>query len=134
MNTRISAERFLASPMAQWLGFERTECPDVFVMRFRMHHIGNPFIRALHGGAVGSFIEACAEIGLASHAEDRSAELVSNTLSYLRVTKDADLYGRFEVVRIARRMAFVDVWCWQDEEAMPVAKGSCILRLLAPEQ
>lgn len=133
MNMQLSAEQFLASPMAEWLQFERTERQDVFAMRFQMHHIGNPFIRALHGGAVGSFIEACAEIGLSTHVPDRSTELVSNTISYLRVTRDADLYGRFEIARIARRIAFVDVWCWQDDESVLVARGSCILRMLTSD-
>lgn len=130
----VKRDLLLASPMAEWQRIELTERPEVYVMRFSEHHIGNPFIRALHGGVVGAMIEMSAELELArlAHQEGGSetrVELVSSSIDYLRVTKDADLYARVDVVRIARRLAFLDVWCWQDEEDLPVARGSCTLRV-----
>lgn len=124
----------LASAVAGWQGIETTATPNVYLMHFAMHHIGNPFIRALHGGAVGSMIELSAELDLArlTSEEDHTStrvELVSSSIDYLRVTKDADLFARVDVVRIARRLAFLDVWCWQDDETAPVARGSCTLRI-----
>jgi uncharacterized protein (TIGR00369 family) len=124
-------EAFLTSPMARWLGIEATERPEIFRMRFAEHHIGNPFIRALHGGVVGSMIEASAELGLGRLAEvEGRVELVSSAIDYVRVTKDADLFARVEIVRIGRRVAFVEVRCWQDAQDLPVARGSCTLRIL----
>ncbi|GIL01184.1 MAG: hypothetical protein BroJett030_10830 [Alphaproteobacteria bacterium] len=118
----------LASPMARWLGFETTERADVFRMRFAPHHIGNPFIRALHGGAVAALIEFAAEYAVTAAAG--RARLVSSAVDYIRVTRDADVLARVDTVRIGRRLAFVDVWCWQDGEDVPVARGSCSLRIL----
>ncbi len=117
--------------MARWLGFEATAQEGVFVMRFAEHHIGNPFIRALHGGAVGAMIEFSAEAALMRLRPETRAELASTAIDYLRVTRDSDLFARVEPVRIARRLAFLDVWCWQVDEQTPIARGSCILRLLA---
>lgn len=98
-------------------------------MRFADRHIGNPFIRSLHGGVVGSLIEASAELELALLLPEKTVELVSSAIDYLRVTRDTDLHARVEIVRIARRLAFADVWCWQDDEGVPVARGSCTLRI-----
>jgi uncharacterized protein (TIGR00369 family) len=100
-------------------------------MRFADRHIGNPFIRSLHGGVVSSLIEASAELELALLLPEQTVELVSSAIDYLRVTRDTDLHARVEIVRIARRLAFVDVWCWQDEEETPVARGSCTLRIFS---
>ncbi|MEC9344391.1 MAG: PaaI family thioesterase, partial [Pseudomonadota bacterium] len=62
-------------------------------------------------------------------AIENKVELVSSAIDYIRVTKDTDLLARVSVVRIARRLAFVEVRCWQDSEDLPVARGSCTLRI-----
>jgi uncharacterized protein (TIGR00369 family) len=122
------AVSFLATPMAEWLGLVVEPRPGVYRMRFAQRHIGNPFIRSIHGGAVGSLIEVAAELALAESVGG-AVELQSSAIDYLRVTKDADLLARAELVRQGRRLAFVDVWCWQDAEDLPVARGSCTLRI-----
>lgn len=122
-------EARLVSPVAQWLGFEKTDRPDVFRLRYDQRHIGNPFIRALHGGTLATFIEFSAEVAVAGKVE-APTELISAAIDYIRVTKDVDAYARVETIRFGRRIAFVDVWCWQDDENMPVARGSCSLRIL----
>ncbi|MCG6859077.1 MAG: PaaI family thioesterase [Salaquimonas sp.] len=122
---------FLSTPFATWLAIEPTDERDMFRMRFNERHIGNPFIRALHGGVVGSMIEASAELGLGNLVQvEGPTELVSSAIDYIRVTKDADLFARVSIVRIGRRLAFVEVRCWQDSEDLPVARGSCTLRIL----
>jgi acyl-coenzyme A thioesterase PaaI-like protein len=127
-------DTLLKSPMAEWLLIEPGGRENVYVMRFAERHVGNPFIRAIHGGVVGSLIEMSAELELSRRSPGTSVELVSSAIDYLRVTKDADMHARVEEVRIARRLAFFDVWCWQDDEALPVARGSCIVRLLDQPQ
>ena len=131
-------DRLLCSPIAAWQRIETTDRDNVYVMRFAEHQIGNPFIRAIHGGVVGSLIELAAELYLARREEKedqafRRVELVSSAIDYLRVTKDADMHARVETVRIARRVAFLDIWCWQDSEDLPVARGSCTLRIFKDE-
>ncbi|MFZ1815522.1 MAG: PaaI family thioesterase [Rhizobiaceae bacterium] len=122
--------RFVNTPMGKWLQLEVTDEPGVMRMRFADRHIGNPFIRALHGGAVGSMIEVSAEIAVAGIVDvGEVVELTSSTIDYIRVTKDSDLYSKVELVRKGRRLAFVTVWCWQDSQDLPVARGSCTLRI-----
>lgn len=132
--TGSKRETLLGSAAAKWLGLEATERGNVYVMRFAERHLGNPVVRALHGGVVGSVIEISSELELARLQPESRVELAASAVDYLRVTKDADLYARVEVVRVARRVAFLSVWCWQDDEDTPVAHGLCTLRLLANEQ
>ncbi len=119
-----------AMPMAAWLQAEPMEAEGCYCLRFAEHHIGNPFVRALHGGVVGAMMELAAEAEIAVKSPGSKAELVSSAIDYLRVTKDSDVFARVEIIRIARRLAFVDVWCWQESADIPVARGSCTLRLL----
>ena len=123
------ARELIGSPMADWLALEPASGGGLYTMRFREHHIGNPFIRAIHGGVVGMLIEMSCELELARSSPGRQVELVSSTMDYLRVTKDADMHARVTEIRTARRLAFFEVWCWQDDEATPVAHGKCTLRL-----
>lgn len=129
MMTGSKRGQLLASPMAAWLQIEPTDRNNVYAMRFREVHIGNPFIRALHGGVVGSLIEMSAELELSRRSPGMRVELVSSAIDYMRVTRDTDMYARVDEVRIARRLAFFDVWCWQENEDTPVARGSCTLRM-----
>ncbi len=124
-------ELLLASPVARWLLASTTDRANVYRLGFAERHIGNPFVRALHGGVVGSMAELSALLELARLSQGAGAELVSSSIDYLRVTKDADLFARVDVVRLARRLAFLDVWCWQDDEDAPVARASCTVRLFA---
>lgn len=125
-----AAPQLPSSPMGEWLGLERAG--GVCRMRFAEHHIGNPWIRALHGGAVASLIEAAAELALADRS--MAVELQSSSIDYIRVTRAADLFARADIVREGRRLAFVDVWCWQDAEDTPVARGSCVLRIFGDDE
>lgn len=123
-----------STPAADWFGFEAMDTPDCLRIEFKEHHLGNPLIRSVHGGVVGSLIEQTAinALGAALAEKSRSGvlELTTSSIDYLRVTKDADLFARGMVVRIARRVAFMDVYCWQDSENLPVARGACTIRIL----
>ncbi|HSO48598.1 MAG TPA: PaaI family thioesterase [Rhizobiaceae bacterium] len=124
-------EALLASPVALWLQATTTDRANVYRLGFVERHIGNPFVRALHGGVVGSMAELSALLELARLSPGVEAEVVSSSIDYMRVTKDIDLFARVDVVRLARRLAFLDVWCWQDDENAPVARASCTVRLFA---
>lgn len=122
------------SPVQEWLSFRASDKPDLFQLHFRDTHIGNPLIRSIHGGITASFIEMSAEHALADElAKDDTATseivLISSSVDYLRITRDVDIYSRAHIVRSSRRMAFVDIWCWQDDEDIPIARGTCTLRI-----
>lgn len=126
-----------SSPVQEWLAISQTDDPAVYKIDFQEHHIGNPIIRSIHGGVVGSLAEYSAE-GYLTHllkkeGRDARVEVSTSSIDYLRVTKDAPLFARVEIVRIARRIAFVDVWIWQDSEDLLVSRGACTLRILEPQ-
>ena len=101
-----------------------------YCLNFNDRHIGNPMIRSVHGGVTASLVEMCAEhMLLAKLGPDVKIQLLSSSLDYLRVTKYEDIEARAQIVRIGKRLAFIDVWCWQDEEAIPIARGTCTLRI-----
>ena len=122
-----------STPAESWLNVSQTSRQGVYVCDFQERHLGNPLIRSIHGGTVGMLIEYCAEQELKHHLAQKGVEarveLTSSSVDYLRVTKDAPLYGRAEVVRIGRRIGFIDTWCWQDSEDLPVSRGTCRLRI-----
>jgi acyl-coenzyme A thioesterase PaaI-like protein len=132
----ISGSR-ATSPIETWLNVARMEDPAVFRLDFQEHHIGNPLIRSLHGGVVGTLIEYAAEKYLEQKLLEAGrparVEITTSSIEYLRVTKDASLFARASISRVARRIGFIDVRCWQDGEELPVSKGSCTLRIFGSE-
>jgi len=91
------------------------------VLPFRDKLIGNGTIRALHGGAIGTFLEmtAMAQLFLATESE-RPARPINITIDYLRQAHARDLYARATVVKLGRRMASVRAEAWQNEREKPV--------------
>jgi acyl-coenzyme A thioesterase PaaI-like protein len=111
--------------------------------------IGNPLLPALHGGAIGAFLEISAIMELAWNlnwqrieaAETFSPEIllpmpktIDFTIDYLRSGLPRDAFARARVNRSGRRYASVHVEAWQDNRArlfaqatghflMPVADG-----------
>ena len=69
-------ERIATSPMHQWLGMSVAEAEGAltYKLTFAEDHIGNPIIRALHGGVISSFLESCAWLDLYGRVEDGTAE------------------------------------------------------------
>ena len=118
-------EGFLAQvPIVQTLGMHCDIKGDdmVGVLPFQKKLIGNFTIKALHGGAIGTFLEmtAMAQLFLVSESE-RPARTINITVDYLRQGKAQDLYARATVVKLGRRMASVRAEAWQAEREKPVA-------------
>lgn len=122
------------TPAEKWLAITSCDDPNLYVLDFQEHHIGNPIIRSVHGGVVGALIETAAEKALLHALNEKGitaeVEVTTASVDYLRVTKDAPLYARVDIVRIARRIAFLDVKVWQDSEDLPVSRGTCTLRIM----
>jgi len=118
-------ESFLTRvPIVQTLGMRCDIKGDdmTAVMPFQDKLIGNFTIKALHGGAIGTFLEmtAMAQLFLISEAE-RPARTINITVDYLRQGRAEDLYARARVIKLGRRMASVTAEAWQSARDKPVA-------------
>ncbi|MAI90524.1 PaaI family thioesterase [Ponticaulis sp.] len=112
------------TPFASFLGFRCEIMGDEMtaILPFNEKIIGNPTIRALHGGATGAFLEltAMAQLFLLSE-EAKMAKPINLTIDYLRQARSENLYARAEVTKQGRRIANVHAEAWQAERSRPVA-------------
>lgn len=118
-------DAFLAArPYARFLGV-RAELKDGAVrmaLPFSPHLVGNPLIPALHGGAVGGFLELAALAHLAATAPDAGTpRTIDVTIDYLRPARAVATYADVQVIRRGRRVANVQVTAWQSQPTSPVA-------------
>jgi uncharacterized protein (TIGR00369 family) len=84
--------------------------------------LGNPRLPALHGGAVGAFLEIAAQIRLRLEREAAHAPAtIGVTVEYLRPCRAKTIFARTEIKRLGRRIAMVHAEAWQDEQRTPLA-------------
>ena len=120
------------SAIASWLGFdaEISEGTALYSLSFQEEHIGNPAIRALHGGVVAAFLEFTAQCELLRETSDGAAMNTVNTdVNYIASTRAQNMAGVASVLRVGRRIAFVEATAWQDSKERPVAKGTFRIRI-----
>lgn len=112
------------TPFAQFLGLRCEVMGDEMtaILPFQEKLIGNQNIQALHGGAIGAFLEltAMAQLFLVSESI-RLPKPVNLTIDYLRQGKAEDLFARASVTKQGRRIANVRAEAWQSERSKPVA-------------
>ena len=110
-------------PFAQTLGMRCEVLGDEMtaILPFQEKLIGNVAIRALHGGAIASFLELTAmlQVFLVSDMP-RPPKPINLTIDYLRQGHAKDLYARAYVLKMGRRMASVRAEAWQQNRAEPV--------------
>jgi uncharacterized protein (TIGR00369 family) len=110
-------------PFAQTLGMRCEVLGDEMtaILPFQEKLIGNIAIRALHGGAIASFLELTAmlQVFLVSDMP-RPPKPINLTIDYLRQGHAKDLYARAYVLKMGRRMASVRAEAWQENRAEPV--------------
>jgi acyl-coenzyme A thioesterase PaaI-like protein len=132
-------------PYARHLGvsFERRGDELTAVLAFSERLIGNPRLPALHGGAIGAFLEIAAIMelawaqvwermeggGEAGAAIEAGAfpplpKTIDFTVDYLRSGLPRDAYARARVNRMGRRYASVHVEAWQDNRARLLAQAT----------
>lgn len=89
---------------------------------FASHLIGNPALPALHGGAIGAFLEitAQAQVYLSSDME-RLPKPIDLTIDYLRTGRAEDLFARAILRKQGSRMTSVHAEAWQTDRSKPVA-------------
>lgn len=92
------------------------------ILPFEEKLIGNIGIRAIHGGAIGAFLEitAMAQVFLVTELE-RPPKTIDLTVDYLRSGRAEDLFARAGIRKLGSRMASVHAEAWQTERAKPVA-------------
>ena len=112
-------------PYCQFLGITVEDGADggiVSRLRFGPQIVGNAALPAIHGGAIGAFLEtaAIAEV-LRSVQGDTLPKPVDLTIAYLRSARAVDTLARTIVTKHGRRVVNVRVEAWQDDPARPVA-------------
>jgi uncharacterized protein (TIGR00369 family) len=112
-------------PYAAWIGL-RVDLSDtaapVLRLPFKPSLIGNPALPALHGGVVASFMESAALMHLLlTLDEQRVPKSIDFSIDYLRSAHAEESYAACAVERLGRRVAQVQIRCWQADAALPVA-------------
>jgi len=139
------ARMVAAVPYAGFLGvsFDRRGDELTAQLAYDETLIGNPRLPALHGGAIGAFLEMAAIMELAwaqvwemmegggAGAEAIEAgrfpplpKTIDFTVDYLRTGLPRDAYARARVNRMGRRYASVHVEAWQDNRARLFAQAT----------
>lgn len=117
-------------PYAADLGIQYLTDENCFYLPFNDRFIGNRYIRAIHGGIIGSFMENVALIHAA--VGERQASIpnpINMQVDYLRSAADRDCFARCDTTRQGRRVANIAVRCWQENEQRPVAAARSHLLL-----
>ena len=123
--------------------FERRGDELTAQLRYDERLIGNPMLPALHGGAIGAFLEITAIMELAwavvwermegggLAAEEIEAghfppfpKTIDYTVDYLRSGLPRDAYARARINRMGRRYASVHVEAWQDNRERLFAQAT----------
>ena len=95
-----------------------------FRLPFRPSLIGNPALPALHGGAVAGFMENAALLHLLLLLDERKVpKAIDFSIDYLRSANAVDAHAACEVARQGRRVAQVQIRCWQDESGQHGSPG-----------
>ncbi len=132
MSDRLSiiADYASAAPIAQWLGVRISGSSDdlQYHLTFNEAHIGNPAIRALHGGVIAAFLEFAMQADLHARAL-APISTISVAIDYLASSRPEDMVGRVKLLRQGRRIAFLEASGWQADNTRLVAAARGAFRL-----
>ncbi len=119
------------SPIADWLGASVHEDDEgrYYRLKFDDAHIGNPLIRALHGGAIAAFLEFAGQCEVIDAVPDARIRTINIDVDYLRSSHAADMMARAAIKRRGRRLAIVEIMGWQKDENQPIAHAILRLRI-----
>lgn len=107
-----------SAPIARWLGFSAEIDGEgvLFRLAFSEAHIGNPAIRAIHGGVVATFLEFAMQAELPA-----KAGAITVSIEYLASSRAEDMVARVRRIRDGRRLSFLEASGWQGEDRRLVA-------------
>ncbi|MEO1038691.1 MAG: PaaI family thioesterase [Pseudomonadota bacterium] len=114
----------LSSPYVKRLGVRFDDHGDELtgILPYDDTLVGNPLIPALHGGAIGAFMEITASAALM--AASRLAALpkpIDVAVDYLRPGRPSDVFARAMITRQGSRVANVRVDAWQERRQALIA-------------
>ncbi len=136
MNQACFAAGLQRMPYARYLGISYAEESGIFTLGFRPDLVGNPRLPAVHGGALGGFMESVALLYLGgTETLGRVPKPVDFSIDFLRSAAARDSFARCEVLRQGRRVAQAQVQCWQQDASVLIAvgRGHFILEEPAPQ-
>ncbi len=111
-------------PYAKMLGV-KAEFSDgglLLILPYLKSNIGNPTLPALHGGAIGGFMEVCAMAELRRRAPDLPfSKPIGVNIDYLRRGKPVETFARADIFKEGARVSNVRVRAWQESEDKPIA-------------
>lgn len=121
----VTADRVARIPYAVYLGVQvDSDERGLFCrMPFLDRLVGNKSLPAIHGGVVAGFMENAALLHLL-HLEPSHIGIpktIDFSIDYLRSAGPRMSFSRCEVTRLGRRVAQVQMRCWQEDESVPVA-------------
>ena len=114
-------------PYAQTLGAKPIFIGDelTLLLPYSGSNIGNPTLPALHGGAIGGFMELAAIVelihSLGTNRLDDLPKPIGINIDYLRRGKPVDSYARAVIFKRGSRVVNVRVQAWQDDYDRPIA-------------
>ena len=111
-------------PYAQELSIRPLLMGDelTLILPYSPQIIGNPMLQALHGGAVGAFLETTAIVQLWLLGTPKNLpKPIGINIDYLRRGKPKDTYARAIVARQGSRVANVRARAWQENYAEPIS-------------
>jgi uncharacterized protein (TIGR00369 family) len=114
-----------AIPYAKTLGIQADHSDElVFVLMPRKSNIGNPTLPALHGGAVGGFMEMVASLHLIMAMDvAKMPKVVDFSIDFLRPGRFKEIYARCTIQKFGNKLVNIAVDAWQEEEGTSVAKA-----------
>ncbi len=106
----------------------------MFLLPAKQENIGNPTLPALHGGAIGGFMEHAAIVHLlATMGPPRMPKTIDLSIDYLRAGHYRDCWASCTVTRQGRRVANVMISCWQEDRKEPIAHARAHFLLVDPD-
>lgn len=123
-------------PYASYLGMHFDFGADgapLLRLPFKPALVGNAALPAIHGGVVASFMESAALLHLLLMLdEQRVPKSIDFSIDYLRSAHAEETSAACAVERLGRRVAQVQVRCWQRDPGKPIALARAHFLLAAP--
>ena len=110
-------------PYARLIGIKCFRAGDevTFHLPPKESNIGNPTLPAIHGGALGGFIEHSAVMYVLLYMEaPKFPKIIDLSIDYLSAGHYKDTYAECRILRQGRRLANVAVTVWQAKKSEPI--------------
>jgi uncharacterized protein (TIGR00369 family) len=115
-------------PFNRHLGIQLTQLEPGFAqlyLPFREEFLGNPQIRAMHGGLLATLLDAVGGAAAMTTlvSSNDSLSTIDFRTDYLRPGQDQALYGEAWIVRSGNRIVVTEMTVHHGDQGRPVAQG-----------